>query len=114
MADYLDESNALCLRTSGRVRGRRVGSQSGTYFSIDEDHLVELLRHVQAHWEDEYLRVKAAAPAHRARFSWDAVLSELVEVVRWAVASPEPETFTARLRHHLTASVSGRGGRSGR
>jgi glycosyltransferase involved in cell wall biosynthesis len=91
MADYLDEDNAMCLRTSGRTTGLAGGNQAGTYFTVDEDHLVELLRHAHANWEDEYRKVRVAAPKLRARYSWPRVTSELVEVIESLLASTDAD-----------------------
>jgi len=87
MADYLDDDNAMCLRTAGRTAGVLGGNQAGTYFKIDEAHLVELLNHTHTNWEDEYRKVRTAGPRLRARYPWDAVLSELIEVIEEVLAS---------------------------
>jgi len=81
MADYLNDENAMCLRTSGRTAGVLGGNQAGTYFTIDEAHLVELLHHAHTNWEEEYRKVRTAGPELRARYAWDVVLSELIEVI---------------------------------
>jgi glycosyltransferase involved in cell wall biosynthesis len=97
-ADYLNEDNAMCLRTSGRTVGVEAGNQAGTYFTIDEDHLVELLHHAHANWEDEYRKVRAAGPELRARYTWDGVTSEFVEVIRTVLASGDPGSVRESLR----------------
>ncbi len=87
MADYLSDDNAMCLRTSGRTAGVMDGNQAGMYFMIDEAHLVEQLHHAHTNWEEEYRKVRIAGPELRARYTWDAVLSELVEVIEEVLAS---------------------------
>ena len=87
MADYLDEDNAMCLLTAGRTAGVLGGNQAGTYFTIDEAHLVELLHHAHANWGEEYRKVRTAGPKIRARYSWEAVLSELIEVIEEVLAT---------------------------
>ena len=96
MADYLNESNALCLRTSGRAAGRGAGNQAGTFYGVDEDHLVELLRRVYLSWEDEYAKVRRAAPSVRERYHWDTVLSSFVDVIRTALSAADAGAFCAR------------------
>jgi hypothetical protein len=63
------------------------GNQAGMYFMIDEAHLVEQLHHAHTNWEEEYRKVRIAGPELRARYTWDAVLSELVEVIEEVLAS---------------------------
>jgi glycosyltransferase involved in cell wall biosynthesis len=89
MADYLNDGNAMCLRTAGRTPGIEGGNQAGTYFLIDEAHLVELLRHAHDRWEDEYRKVRAIAPEFRRRHSWDAALSEFLAVIEEILASDD-------------------------
>jgi len=89
MADYLTDDNAMCLRTSGRAAGVIDGNQAGSYYTIDETHLVELLHHAHTHWEDEHQKVRAAGPEFRERYSWDAVLTELIEVIEEVLAADD-------------------------
>lgn len=98
MADYLNESNAMCLRTSGRVRGQSAGNQAGSYYSIDEDHLVDLLRRAYHSWEEEYDKVRTAAQVVRERYSWHSVLSPLVDIVRNALSAKDASSFGAEMR----------------
>jgi len=97
MADYLDPGNAICLRTAGRTAGLWGGNQAGTYFTIDEDHLTELLHHVHVNWEDEYRKVRAVGPEFRRRHSWEAALSGFIAVVEGVLGSDD----LARTRHSL-------------
>ena len=100
MADYLDDDNALLLKTRGRARGRDAGHSTGHYFQIDEEHLVELLLRMHADWENEYEKVKLAGPDHRRRYRWQTVLEDFLQVVEAALARPEPEAFSTFLAEH--------------
>jgi glycosyltransferase involved in cell wall biosynthesis len=91
MADFLNDDNAMCLRTAGRTAGVLGGNQAGTYFTIDEDHLVELLHHAHTNWEEEARRVQTAAPEFRDRYSWDAVLCELIEVIEEVLGAEDSD-----------------------
>lgn len=97
MADYLNDRNAMCLRTSGRTAGVLDGNQAGTYFIIDEAHLVELLRHAHTNWEHEYRKVRAAGPEFRVRYSWDSVLNELIDVIEEVLGSENLERLQQSL-----------------
>jgi glycosyltransferase involved in cell wall biosynthesis len=99
MADYLDNDNAMCLRTVGRTAGVLGGNQAGAYFSIDEAHLVELLHHAHSNWEAEYRKVRTAGPELRARYPWNVVLSELIEVIEEVLAAGNSD----RLKRSLHA-----------
>ena len=81
MAEYLDEHNAMLLKTKGEVWGDDVYYKSGHYYAIDEDHLVELLRYAEENWEHEYERVRRVSTAFRERFSWPNVLADFVNLV---------------------------------
>lgn len=80
-ADYLDETNSIRLRTSGRVEGERVGNAAGTHFSTDEDHLVHCLRHAVDNWEEEYAKVQCTGEAFRERDRCDFVLKDSISLV---------------------------------
>ena len=82
MADYLTSENSIELRTSGRTGGIAEGNQCGTYYSIDEDHLVHCLRHVFNNWEAEYGKVQAIADDFRQKHSWDSATCELGSVIQ--------------------------------
>ena len=88
MADYLDETNAIELRTAGPVSGLAAGNANCTYFAIDEDHLVTSLLDVYENWEHHYERVRVAAPDVRRRYAWPAVLDEFVRTVD-AASNPD-------------------------
>jgi glycosyltransferase involved in cell wall biosynthesis len=94
MADFLDESNALCVRTAGSIRGSRAGHGAGHYFRIDEQHLVELLHEAHDNWEREYDKVRRAAPRHRERYRWSRVLEDLLEILSVAVSLESGEEFS--------------------
>ncbi|KAA3630004.1 MAG: glycosyltransferase family 1 protein [Proteobacteria bacterium] len=97
MADYLDDSNSVALRTAGRVSGEGVGNAVGTYFRIDEDDLVEKLRYMESHWESEYDKVRAAAPAFRERFAWPNALADFCALIEQIVETNDPGITLARL-----------------
>ena len=101
MADYLNDDNAMCLRTSGRTAGVLGGNQAGTYYTIDEAHLVELLQHAYTNWEEEYRKVRTAGPNFRARYSWDVVLSELIEVIEEVLASKNRDRVQRSLQERF-------------
>lgn len=96
MADYIDDSNALVLRTGKPVPGIALGNRAGSYYSIDEDHLGELMRRVYDTWPAEYARVRKAAPAFRERHRWGHALQGLMLVVQGLAA-----------RDRTTSDVSG-------
>ena len=98
MADFLNEDNAMCLRTAGRTAGVLGGNQAGTYFTIDEVHLVELLHHAHTDWEAEYRKVRTAGPEFRARYPWNVVLSELIEVIEEVLASGNSDRLQRSLQ----------------
>jgi len=90
MADYLNADNAILLKMGGRVAGIGVGNQSGTYYSVDEDHLVHCLRHAYDHWEQEYRKVRQAAPAFRRAHSWDAALAQFSTLIGELLCQERP------------------------
>jgi glycosyltransferase involved in cell wall biosynthesis len=91
MADYLNADNAILLHMGGHVPGIGVGNQSGTYYSVDEDHLVHCLRHVYDHWEEEYSKVRQAAPAFRQAHSWDAALGPFSSLLGELLRQDRPD-----------------------
>lgn len=82
MADYLDASNALPLRTKGKIKGIALGNQTGHYYSIDEEHLCHLMRRVYDDWPSDYLRVRRAAPAYRKKHQWSRTLRGLTAILQ--------------------------------
>ena len=89
MADYLDNTNSIRLDTKGRTSGEGVGNAVGTYFKIDEDHLVNQLRYVEANWEDEYKKVRKASTPFRESYQWPAVLHECVELIKMVIQNDD-------------------------
>jgi glycosyltransferase involved in cell wall biosynthesis len=98
MADYLTAENSMLLRTTGESGPPDVYYDCGVQPVIDEEHLVELLRHAERSWEAEYARVQRAAPAFRARHAWPIALRELVGLVRDLVALPGADARRALIR----------------
>lgn len=102
MADFLSADNAMLLRSRGdRAQVADVYYRRGVQPVIDEDHLVELLRHAEASWEQEYARVRAVAPAFRERYQWPVALGELLALVRDLVALPDAAARRALIRTHV-------------
>lgn len=95
MADYLNTSNALPLRTSGQIPGIGLGNRSGLYCSIDEEHLGILMRHVYETWPAEYQRVRRVGPAFREAHGWRKALAGLVAVIE-ALRRKNLDPATAR------------------
>jgi glycosyltransferase involved in cell wall biosynthesis len=81
MDDYLSDSNAIRVRTAGRVAGHSVGNAAGAYHRIDQDHLVGSLQEMHTNWEHHYARTRRAAVGVRERYAWPAVLDSLARVV---------------------------------
>lgn len=98
MVDYLDDTNSIGLRTAGRVTGDKAGSAAGTYFAIDEDHLVASLLEVHERWEDRYEEVRLAAPDLRRRYAWPIVLDEIVRTVEAAADPAQVEEVRRELQ----------------
>ena len=51
------------------VHGDSWGNQPGNYYAIDEDDLVERLRHVRRHWDAELAKVRNAGPRIREAYA---------------------------------------------
>jgi glycosyltransferase involved in cell wall biosynthesis len=96
MADYLDNENSICLNTSGRTAGEGVGNAVGTYFTIDEDHLVDRLRYVEANWEIEYEKVKQASASYRQSYQWPVVLNEFTELISAIIKEEDIDQIRAK------------------
>ncbi len=91
MADYLDESNAIVLRTLGTNDRPAVYYRTGSQPLIDEDHLVDRMRHVEANWQMEYEKVQGIGPDFRRRYTWPNALGDFVELVAGLAACPDPQ-----------------------
>ena len=81
MADYLNAGNAMVLKTRGKIRTERTHKQTGNYYQIDEDDLVDRLRYARDHWQAEADKLHALAPAFRERHSWDRALREFLTLI---------------------------------
>jgi len=101
LADYITRDNAMVLRNKGVSPAAHVYYDCGSHPAIDEDHLVELMRHAVANWEREYHRVQGVSDAFRARHSWSRALAPLLELLDALVANPGPEAAQAVIRRHL-------------
>ena len=64
------------VRTKGICETPDVYDEAGKYPAIDEDHLVELLRHAERNWKAEYAKA-SASPSVCERYM-DKVLAEVV------------------------------------
>ena len=82
MAEFLDRSNALPLKTKAKIKGIALGNQTGRYYSVDEDHLCHLMRRVYDDWPSDYMRVREAAPAYRAKHQWRHALRGLTAILQ--------------------------------
>jgi glycosyltransferase involved in cell wall biosynthesis len=103
MADYLNPDNAMVLRTAGRVAGTGASGQSGYFPAVDEDHLVELLRHAVEHWEAEYAKVRRASEMLRERYRWERVLEPLAGLLNDLAGSENLAAARARLAEQARA-----------
>ena len=101
MADYLNDSNAMCVRVGPSVEGEGVGNQAGTYFSVDERHLTELLRYAFDNWEGEYEKLVIASPSFRSRYSWEKVLAGLVDTLNRIIGSENLDVIRRDLADEL-------------
>lgn len=100
LADYLDADNAMVLRTHGRDDDPEVYYECGSYPLLDEEHLVELLRYAEAHWESEYERVRRVAPAFREAHRWPSVLAELLALIRQLVGAESTAACRELIQAH--------------
>lgn len=100
MAEYLNNENSISLNTSGRIAGEGVGNAEGTYFSIDEDHLVDRLRYVEANWENECTKVKQASALFRASYQWPAVLKEFTELISRLISEERIDQISMKHLSH--------------
>ena len=89
MADYLNDENAILLRTLGNTEAIGGFLDHGAMQIIDEQHLVECLRYVYSNQERELQKVKRAGPAHRKRYRWETVLSPLGAFIEAVLGSYE-------------------------
>ncbi|MEM8995178.1 MAG: glycosyltransferase, partial [Acidobacteriota bacterium] len=61
-AEYLNAKNAVLLQSKGLTEEPHVVYATGRHPLIDEEHLVDRLRHVESRWPEEVAKVRAAAP----------------------------------------------------
>lgn len=81
MTEYLTEHNAMLLKTMGEVLAEDVYYKSGQYYNINEEHLIELLRHAEANWEFEYDKVRQISAEFRKKYNWENVLADFIRLV---------------------------------
>jgi glycosyltransferase involved in cell wall biosynthesis len=105
MADFLNDSNALPVRTAGRIRGIGQGNQVGYYYSIDEKHLCELMREVYDNWPKHYKRAREVGPLFREKHQWNRTLSGLVRVLQTLAGRGERAKDPTALIQGLVADV---------
>jgi len=103
MTEYLSDDNAMLLHTTGETIGKDVYYESGVYYSIDEDHLVELLRHTVVNWETEYSQVKSVAADFRECFKWNNVLADFQSLLQDLIDS-NSESERCDLIHQYTVA----------
>jgi glycosyltransferase involved in cell wall biosynthesis len=94
MVDYLAGENGILLRPGERIHAPRVDHQCGCYYSVDEEHLVELLRHAHMHWPEERKKLKLAAERVRTEYDWSRVLSPFIEIVKAGLDCGDSWEFT--------------------
>ena len=85
MADYLEEGNSILLAPGELIRAPRFAYLCGRYLAVDEEDLIDKLRHAVDHWEDERDKLRTAGAEVRRRHAWPKVLGPLVEIVRQAL-----------------------------
>ena len=98
LADYLDDDNAMILNAGNVLRAPRVDHFCGHMRGIDEDHLVDRLRHAAAHWEVEHERVGAASASIRSRYSWERALAPFLARVDTALRCRDRRAFADACR----------------
>lgn len=85
MADYLGPDNAVILRTGETIRAPRADHQCGRYHSVDEEHLIELLRRMPERWPEEQERLVEVGEDVRRRYAWPRLLGPFLDVVEQAL-----------------------------
>jgi glycosyltransferase involved in cell wall biosynthesis len=100
MADYLNDSNAIILKTGGRTRGVGLGNAAGHYYAVDENHLRRSMRYVLKNWSRERARLKDIGPAFRKQHAWPNALSGLASILQSLLADG---TTTAGKRRVLSS-----------
>ncbi len=83
LADYLNDDNAMLLRTSGMVRALHdvAAPIGGQYHAIDTGHLIECLIGMATNWYHEKQKVKEIAAGIRDRYSWERVAEPLINII---------------------------------
>lgn len=107
MADYLDDSNALPLRTGERIPGIALGNRCGSYYSIDENHLSSLMRHVYDTWPAEYERIREVGSAFRDKHRWDRVLKGFMSTIHDLISRDRSLDDVSRLMADLIGGSTG-------
>jgi len=100
MADYLDTRNAILLRMKGQRDTTDLYHPENSALQLDEDHLVELLRHAESSWESEKARARRVGPDFRARHAWDRALGEVVTLIGALVGSTTAAARRERIEAH--------------
>jgi glycosyltransferase involved in cell wall biosynthesis len=102
MADYLTDDNSIALNTKGRVAGEGMGNKYGTYFGIDEDHLIDCMETALENWDEEYLKLRQGAPKFREQNSWSAILGELTGIIESVLGTENLSHTKQRIRESYT------------
>lgn len=86
MADYLNDSNAVILKTGDRIRGVALGNAAGHYYAVDENDLCRSMRYVLENWSRERNKLMEIGPAFRKQHAWPEALAGLVSFLRRLLA----------------------------
>ncbi len=93
LADYLDADSALLLSPGAPIRAPRANFSVGRWRAIDEDDLVEKLRHAFEHRDELDSRARRIGPGFRDRHAWPRALGEFIQLVD---AASDPAPFRER------------------
>ncbi len=99
MTEYLNKNNAMLLKTKGETIDANVYYKSGSYYSIDEAHLVELLHHTVDNWKAEYQAVRRVSGDFRQRFCWHNVLQDFQRLISRLINSNNISEKQNLIRH---------------
>ncbi len=105
LADYLDDGNAMILNTGEMLRAARVDHFCGHMRAIDEDHLVDRMRHAVAQWDVEHERVEAASASIRTRYAWARALAPFLARIDTALQCRDQHTFAEACRDLVDESA---------
>lgn len=85
LAEYITPENAMVLQMGPEIHGDSWGNQPGMYFSVDEDELVETMRHSYSHYESELAKARMASDELRTQFDKQKTYKPLLRIVEECV-----------------------------